>query len=185
MGLVCRHIILVFKDAQLQTLPPQYVVGRWCKHTNAARCSELAAASSSNGSRINLLWGEINTCVGMVGSNDGRHTRLLQVMKDLTAEFLNDGSGSDMVKGNTAAIATLCGVSPPQTISIKPPAQAKNKGSGKRIKSKRELAIEARTRGERKYAACGLYGRHDSRNCVIVPRVRTGKKAASKRRSKQ
>nr|GMD97838.1 protein FAR1-RELATED SEQUENCE 5-like [Ipomoea batatas] len=153
---VARDNFLVFGDAI--SFDATYGTNRWCKHTNAARCSELAAASSSNGSRINLLWGEINTCVGMVGSNDGRHTRLLQVMKDLIAEFLNDGSGSDM---------------------------AKNKGSGKRIKSKRELAIEARARGERKCAACGLYGRHDSRNCVIVPRVRTGKKAASKRRSKQ
>nr|GME16206.1 protein FAR1-RELATED SEQUENCE 5-like [Ipomoea batatas] len=77
----------------------------------------------------------------MVGRNEGRLTRLLQAMNELKAEFLADGSSTRIVKGNTAAIQALCSVCPPQSISIKPPAQAKNKGSGKRIKSKRELDI--------------------------------------------
>nr|GMC77941.1 protein FAR1-RELATED SEQUENCE 5-like [Ipomoea batatas] len=117
----------------------------------------------------------------MAGSNGGRLTRLLNDMNELKVEFLNDGSCAGMVKGNTAAIQALCGVSPPQSISIKPPAQAKNKGSGKRIKSKRELAIEARERGEHKCGACGLYGRHDPRNCPTVPRVDSGEQSIKKK----
>nr|GMD64187.1 protein FAR1-RELATED SEQUENCE 5-like [Ipomoea batatas] len=109
----------------------------------------------------------------MVGSNEVRMTRLVEALKELKGEFVLDGSGTNTAKGNSHAIEALCGVKPPLSISIKPPAQAKNKGSDKRFKSKRELAIEAKARGEHKCAACGLYGRHDSRNCPTFPRVPT------------
>nr|GLL49691.1 protein FAR1-RELATED SEQUENCE 5-like [Ipomoea trifida] len=84
----------------------------------------------------------------MVGSNEVRMTRLVEALKELKGEFVLDGSGTNTTKGNSHAIEALCGVKPPLSISIKPPAQAKNKGSGKRFKSKRELAIEAKARGE-------------------------------------
>ncbi|XP_031126315.1 protein FAR1-RELATED SEQUENCE 5-like [Ipomoea triloba] len=180
MGLVCRHMFLVFKEAHLQSVPPQYVVGRWCKQCSVPGSLEQCSTSSPPGMVMNLLWAEINTCVGMVGRNEGRLTRLLQAMNELKAEFVADGSSTRMVKGNTAAIQALCGVCPPQSISIKPPAQVKNKGSGKRIKSKRELAIEAREKGEHKCGACGLYGRHDRQNCPKFPRVGSGDKLNKK-----
>nr|GMC64498.1 protein FAR1-RELATED SEQUENCE 5-like [Ipomoea batatas] len=141
----------------------------------------VCSTSSPLGMVMNLLWAEINTCVGMVGRNEGRLTRLLQAMNELKAEFVADGSSTRMVKGNTAAIQALCGVCPPQSISTKPPAQAKNRGSGKRIKSKRELAIEAREKGEHKCGACGLYRRHDRRNCPKFPRVGSGDKLNKKK----
>ncbi|XP_019179712.1 PREDICTED: protein FAR1-RELATED SEQUENCE 5-like [Ipomoea nil] len=71
-----------------------------------------------------------------------RQTRMLQVIQDLRDEFLCDGMGDDPAKGNRLAIATLCGVQPPASKTIKPPAQAKNKGTAKRIKNQRELAKE-------------------------------------------
>lgn len=37
----------------------------------------VTGASSSLGAILNLLWNEINTSVGIVGSNEGRMTRLL------------------------------------------------------------------------------------------------------------
>nr|GLL29574.1 protein FAR1-RELATED SEQUENCE 5-like [Ipomoea trifida] len=168
-----RHMFLVFKDAQLTAIPPQYVVSRWCKQPNPELSNAQCIASSTPGSSFNALWGEINTCVGMVGSNEVRMTRLVEALKELKGEFVLDGSGTNTAKGNSRAIEALYGVKPPLSISIKPPAQAKNKGSCKRFKSKRELAIEAKARGEHKYAACGLYGRHDSRNCPTFPRVPT------------
>ncbi|XP_019184311.1 PREDICTED: protein FAR1-RELATED SEQUENCE 5-like [Ipomoea nil] len=64
------------------------------------------------------------------------------VLKELSVEFASDGSSTGTAKGNSAAIEALCGVQPPAFITIKAPAQAKNKGSGKRLKSSREIAIE-------------------------------------------
>nr|GLL27504.1 uncharacterized protein LOC109149913 [Ipomoea trifida] len=123
----------------------------------------------------------------MVGSNESRMTRMVEVLKGLKAEFVLDGSGTDMAKGNSHAIGrfAVSGHRSPYAISIKLLAQAKNKGSGKRFKSKRELAIEAKERCECKCATCGLYGRHDNVNSVIVPRVRPVVKTTHTKRSKK
>lgn len=105
-------MFLVFKDAQLQVIPAQYVVSHWCKHVDPELSNDRCIASSSPGSSLNILWAEINTCVGMVGSNESRMTRMVEVLKGLKAEFVLDGSGTDTAKGNSHAIEALCGVRP-------------------------------------------------------------------------
>ncbi|XP_019153449.1 PREDICTED: uncharacterized protein LOC109149913 [Ipomoea nil] len=165
MGLVCRHMFLVFKGAQLKQLPTQYIVDRWRKHLSCSACRGRQSKEHLPKSGATELWSEINTCVGLVGESTTRQGRMVQVLKELQAEFASDGTGTEATKGNSAAIQALCVVQPPTTITIKAPAQAKNKGSGKRLKSSREIAIESNGKVGRKCGLCGEYARHNARSC--------------------
>ncbi|XP_019178978.1 PREDICTED: uncharacterized protein LOC109174166 [Ipomoea nil] len=135
LGFVCRHMFLVFKDAEMVSLPSRYIAARWCKQEGlaswCARCSDCPPLETVP----SQLWTEIHNCAVIVGSNKVRQTRMLQVIKELRDEFLGDGMDVDPPKGNGVAIAALCGVEPPTSIIIKPPAQAKNKGPASELKA--------------------------------------------------
>ncbi|XP_019150612.1 PREDICTED: protein FAR1-RELATED SEQUENCE 9-like [Ipomoea nil] len=165
MGLICRHMFLVFKGAQLEQLPSQCIVDRWCKHLSCDSCRGRGSKEYHPKSGATELWSEINTCAGLVGESTTRQARMVQVLKELRAEFASDGTTTGATNGNSAAIKTLCGVQPPTNITIKAPAQAKNKGSGKRLKSSREIAIENSGKVGRKCGLCGEYARHNARSC--------------------
>ncbi|XP_019160066.1 PREDICTED: protein FAR1-RELATED SEQUENCE 5-like [Ipomoea nil] len=164
---VCQHMFLVFRDAEMVSLPSRYIAARWCKQEGlaswCARCSDCPPLETMP----SQLWTEIHNCAVMVGSNKVRQTRMLQVIKELRDEFLGDGMGVDLPKGNDVVIAALCGVEPPMSIIIKPPSQAKNKGTSKRIKSQRELAIERSGKACRKCGVCGEYTHHNARSCPL------------------
>ncbi|XP_019193895.1 PREDICTED: protein FAR1-RELATED SEQUENCE 5-like [Ipomoea nil] len=165
IGLVCRHMFVVFRGAKLEQLPPEYIVNRWCKHLNCSACKGIPYASDNPPPVATQLWAEINTCVGLAGNSIERQARMVSVLKGLTAEFGSDGLTVSPVKGNRAAIQALCGVEPPQSITIQAPPQAKDKGTGKRIKSSREIAIEKNAKVGRKCGICGKYAHHNARSC--------------------
>ncbi|XP_019166612.1 PREDICTED: protein FAR1-RELATED SEQUENCE 5-like [Ipomoea nil] len=165
LGLVCRHMFLVFKDAQVKSLPLDYVLPRWCKQVGAGVCCGQCCDVPSPDSGPNRLWNAMHQCAALVGTNTDRQTRMLQVLEDLKEEFMSDGSNVTPAKGNNAAIVALCGVAPPTSITIKPPPQAKNKGIGRRIKSQRELAVLSSGKIGRKCGVCGEYARHNARSC--------------------
>ncbi|XP_019166876.1 PREDICTED: protein FAR1-RELATED SEQUENCE 5-like [Ipomoea nil] len=171
LGLICRHMFLVFKSAHIEQLPSQYVVERWRKHLGCGACRGWRSDGDPPKSGASELWSEIQTCVGMVGESMVRQARMVEVLKELRDEFASDGTIICEAKGNRAAIEALCGVKPPPCITIKPPAQAKNKGSGKRIKSTREIAIENSGKAGRKCGVCGEYARHNARSCPSKQRA--------------
>ncbi|XP_019174243.1 PREDICTED: protein FAR1-RELATED SEQUENCE 5-like [Ipomoea nil] len=171
LGLICRHMFLVFKSAHIEQLPSQYVVERWRKHLGCGACRGRRSDGDPPKSGASELWSDIQTCVGMVGESMVRQARMVEVLKELRDEFASDGTIICEAKGNRAAIEALCGVKPPPCITIKPPAQAKNKGSGKRIKSTREIAIENSGKAGRKCGVCGEYARHNARSCPSKQRA--------------
>lgn len=67
----------------------------------------------------------------------------------------------------------LLGVSPPESVVVKVPKVARNKGcgSGKRMKGPGEKAATKSKRKKRVCKTCGKLGYHDSRNC---PYKKTG-----------
>ncbi|XP_019157207.1 PREDICTED: protein FAR1-RELATED SEQUENCE 5-like [Ipomoea nil] len=171
LGLICRHMFLVFKSAHIEQLPSQYIVERWRKHLGCGACRGRRSDGDPPKSGASELWSEIQTCVGMVGESMVCQARMVEVLKELRDEFASDGTIICEAKGNRAAIEALCGVQPPPCITIKPPAQAKNKGSGKRIKSTREIAIENSGKAGRKCGVCGEYARHNARSCPSKQRA--------------
>ncbi|XP_019160887.1 PREDICTED: protein FAR1-RELATED SEQUENCE 5-like [Ipomoea nil] len=130
LGLVFRHMFLVFKDAQVKSLSLDYVLPRWCKQVGGGVCCGQCCDVPSTDCGPNRMWNAMHQCAALVGTNTDWQTRMLQILEDLKEEFMTDGSNVAPAKGNNAAIVALYGVAPPASITIKPPPQAKNKGTG-------------------------------------------------------
>ncbi|KAK9668928.1 hypothetical protein RND81_13G096500 [Saponaria officinalis] len=62
-------------------------------------------------------------------------------------------------------IEILLGSKIPTQATVLPPKQSKNKGSGRRMISEKEKAVEEHSKPLRKCRACGQMANHDSRNC--------------------
>ncbi|XP_019181677.1 PREDICTED: protein FAR1-RELATED SEQUENCE 5-like [Ipomoea nil] len=167
LGLVCEHMFSVFRAAQVKSLPSDCIAPRWCKHIRLSCYCVKRSDCLSVDHAPNRLWTEIHSCLAIAGSNTTRQRLMSQVLQDLTSEFLCDGMGDEHAKGNRGAIAALCSVESPASITIKPRAQAKNKGTAKRIKSQRELATERSAKEGRKCGMCGEYAHHNARSCPL------------------
>nr|GMD10470.1 protein FAR1-RELATED SEQUENCE 5-like [Ipomoea batatas]GMD76459.1 protein FAR1-RELATED SEQUENCE 5-like [Ipomoea batatas] len=86
-------------------------------------------------------------------------------------EGLENTISGDKEDGETslvkrATMETYCGIPASETIVVHPPKVSKNKGSDRRIKSRREIAIKGMRKKGRTCKTCGLANEHDSRNCV-------------------
>nr|GMC80208.1 protein FAR1-RELATED SEQUENCE 5-like [Ipomoea batatas] len=86
-----------------------------------------------------------------------------QIIKEHKDMLLSDLGCCSSVVGKRSIIEAVCGSSVPSEVSVLPPKKAKNKGSGKRIKGFKEIAIEE-SKKERTCKTCNKPG-HDSRNC--------------------
>nr|GMC51266.1 protein FAR1-RELATED SEQUENCE 5-like [Ipomoea batatas] len=65
-----------------------------------------------------------------------------QIIKEHKDMLLSDPGCCSSVVGKRSIIEAVCGSSVPSEVSVLPPKKAKNKGSGKRIKGFKEIAIE-------------------------------------------
>ncbi|XP_019167554.1 PREDICTED: protein FAR1-RELATED SEQUENCE 5-like [Ipomoea nil] len=68
LGLVCRHMFLVFRDAQMERLQPACVMTRWCKGIGVSVCCGRCDVHPSE-TVPSQLWSEIHACVGLAGNN--------------------------------------------------------------------------------------------------------------------
>nr|GLL44675.1 uncharacterized protein LOC109149913 [Ipomoea trifida] len=157
------------------SIPAQYIVPRWTQHPTTLPLIDSSPSLYDQNSGVlsakshrQELWRAIFGCVGLVGNSTYRMTRMGQVLQEMKAELLSDSNGQEQVMGNKHAIEALCGVVAPSEISIKPPVVAKNKGTGKRIKGKREIAIAESLKGKRKCGTCKQFARHNSRTCPMA-----------------
>ncbi|XP_019176444.1 PREDICTED: protein FAR1-RELATED SEQUENCE 5-like [Ipomoea nil] len=177
-GLLCRHIFFVFKDRGLESIPSRYVVSRWTKGACLKPIFHIDDTIVDQSSKVenvriftNLLWSDIYVCVGLADGNIERLSQLRRVICEQRQLFLQEGSedGSGVVAGGSkqSVINSFCGdVSQGSTVEVRDPIQAKNKGSGKRLKSTREKAASKCVKQSRKCHTCDEYG-HNSRTCPL------------------
>ncbi|XP_019171210.1 PREDICTED: protein FAR1-RELATED SEQUENCE 5-like [Ipomoea nil] len=178
MGLLCRHILFVFKDRGLESILSRYLVSRWTKGACLKPIFHIDDTIVDQSSKVenvriftNLLWSDIYACVGLADGNIERLAQLRRVICEQRQLFLQDGSenGSGVVAGGSkqSVINLFCGaVSQGSTVEVRDPIQAKNKGSGKRLKSTREKATSKCVKQSRKCHTCDEYG-HNSRTCPL------------------
>nr|GMD08133.1 serine carboxypeptidase-like 11 isoform X2 [Ipomoea batatas] len=127
----------------------------------------------------NIYWpnvvGEENDAKRFRGYNVHAFDRsvilLIPVLFGHALEGLENTISGDKEDGETslvkrATMETYCGIPASETIVVHPPKVSKNKGSDRRIKSRREIAIKGMRKKGRTCKTCGLANEHDSRNCV-------------------
>ncbi|XP_074305601.1 protein FAR-RED IMPAIRED RESPONSE 1-like [Silene latifolia] len=181
-GILCRHILCVLKDYGFEKIPSEYLLNRWSKLATCqpifnfdgqllADCRSVDAQKN----KLTELWSEMFTCVSLVEQSPINCDELLTILRgfkervlaETTSSVADDGGNSSIGKkrDKNTEIGMLLGTSVPSEITILPPRQCKNKGSGKRMISQRERAGEVNKKPLRRCKAFGQMANHDSRNC--------------------
>ncbi|GER45737.1 FAR1-related protein [Striga asiatica] len=140
IGRLCSHIFFVFKDLKLESIPEKYIVSRWTKHAS------LKPIFVVDGN-IELMNGFL-TC--------------LKDQKEMIGSVQGKQSDPGMKK---CLFEKYYGAPLPSEVEVLPPAPVKNKGSGSRLKSRKEKAIERSKKPLRMCSKCKQKSSHDARNC--------------------
>lgn len=171
-GILCRHILCVIKDKGYEEIPRKYLLDRWGKIAtcrpifNVANTTLLEDCSSlsSRQQQISELWSEVFTSVSLVENDECSEQELLLILRDF-----NEKHAAPKVlaksKNKKSEIEMFLGAKIPTESTVLPPKQSKNKGSGRRMMSNKEKAVEEHSKPLRKCRACGEMANHDSRNC--------------------
>ncbi|XP_031096902.1 protein FAR1-RELATED SEQUENCE 5-like [Ipomoea triloba] len=137
---------MIKDDRGLESIPSRYLVHRWTK----------------------------GACLHPIFDIDGivvdQSAKIRSVINDQRKLFLQDGSdnGSSVAVGSKqSVINSFCGsMSKASSVEVHDPVKAKNKGSGKRLKSVRERAASKCAKQSRRCHTCDEYG-HNSRTCPL------------------
>ncbi|XP_074267175.1 protein FAR-RED IMPAIRED RESPONSE 1-like [Silene latifolia] len=144
-GIICRHVIWIYSSNGVKKIPELCVVNRWCKdaiRTKMFDCNGEAAEDVDiiDGKEIamSLIWSEIHQTVvmlmGKFKADVDNFSSLIRELKEKLSPY-----GSPMNKQQQ--LEKILGCSASQEITILPPKQSKNKGSGKRMLSLKAKAV--------------------------------------------
>ncbi|XP_031101913.1 protein FAR1-RELATED SEQUENCE 5-like [Ipomoea triloba] len=130
VGLLCRHIFLVLKDAHVDSIPACYVVSRWTHDVYKRPIYDIDGVHDASALRGN--------------------SSKSAMKEELKLSFVDADStlGSSVAK--SGVIRSFGGVLASSEIVGHPPTVAKNKGFGKRFKTAKELALEKHYQKTRK-----------------------------------
>ena len=176
-GMPCCHMFLVFKNLGMDEIPSKYVLLRW---TNAATITptfsiddtvvqQCASLEEMDTMRSELI-SDFYSCLGHLEGN----TEALKDFSLLIKEHKNKLSSCSVDNDSGCRVSllrnaeALAGASIATEVSIFPPDQAKNKGSGKRIMSSKEISIAASLHPKRRCGKCKKLATHNSRIEIIL-----------------
>ncbi|VFQ73603.1 unnamed protein product [Cuscuta campestris] len=174
IGLLCRHIFVVLQAMGCHNIPELYVSKRWCKNDIVYRSVGTTTANyekdyirENTKWSINKLWSDIHACVALVEHDSDLLGSFSEVIRAQKTK-LQGLSVSDELQGTkNKMFESFYGIASPSEVRVLPPEKVHNKGSGKRIKSAKELAIEQSKKHKRLCRTCNQTGFHDSRNCPL------------------
>ncbi|XP_019197485.1 PREDICTED: uncharacterized protein LOC109191326 [Ipomoea nil] len=171
VGILCKHVLAVFKNEGVEEIPGCYNVPRWTKNACAQPMYNVvwkACSTTQGGIELrtiaNQLWSEFYNYMGLANGCPDKMDAMLTTMHELKGRLQ---SARQQTKASTTpqtVIESILSATAPAEIQIKPPSVAKNKGSGKRLKSNKEKVSE---KNKKKVRTCATYDRlgHDSQNC--------------------
>ncbi|XP_031106226.1 protein FAR1-RELATED SEQUENCE 5-like [Ipomoea triloba] len=191
VGLLCRHIFLVFKDAHVDSIPDCYIVSRWTRDAYKRPIydidgvhDEFAFRGNSRKGAMKEVWNDFYSCVALAGDNSDRVSELSRILRELKLSFVGADSTLGSSVGKSGVIRFFGGVLASSEIVVQPPTVAKNKGSWKRYKISKELAMEKAAQFTRECATCHKCNGHDSRNCPLNPKSKSNVQAKLKAKAK-
>ncbi|XP_074305858.1 protein FAR1-RELATED SEQUENCE 7-like [Silene latifolia] len=160
-GIIYRHIIWIYSSNGVQSIPESYVVRRWKKD---------AVYDASDGKEIidrkqiemTKLWSEIHETFGVLRGKDKDD---IETLSNLLRDFREKLSPSAEELTKQQEIEQLLGCKASKEIKILPPKHATNKGSGKRMLSKKTKAEALLSKPKRMCNNCKQMAHHDKRNC--------------------
>ncbi|XP_074283013.1 protein FAR1-RELATED SEQUENCE 5-like [Silene latifolia] len=171
-GIICRHIIWVYSGKQVHTLPDKYILMRWTKNAHKiplygphGELIEDFDATDLRKMEMCKLWSEFYATISVLKNVPTKEiTDLVDTLKQFRVK-LNPQSES-MTKEQE--LEMLLGCSSSTEVRILPPRQAKNKGSGKRMISKKQQCIAKAEKPKRLCRNCKQMAHHDKRIVLML-----------------
>ncbi|XP_074289372.1 protein FAR-RED IMPAIRED RESPONSE 1-like [Silene latifolia] len=168
-GILCRHILWIFSASGIKTIPEDYVVNRWMKEYLRLRIFNCNGEGTDNMQVIDekqiamsIMWSEVHQAVGLLrgkGVTDvDNFTAVIRAFKETLSplgEVLNKNQQMEKFLKCTAS----------EVVTILPPKNSKNKGSGKRMLSAKTKAMALARKPKRKCKNCKRMTNHDKRYC--------------------
>ncbi|XP_074300430.1 uncharacterized protein LOC141631691 [Silene latifolia] len=142
-GILCRHIIWIFSANGMKTIPDDYVVKRWTKECLRLRMFNCNGERTDN---MEIIDGKQIAMSIMWGFKDNLSS---------LGEVLNKNQQMEKILHCTAN----------EVVTIIPPKNSKNKGSGKRMLSTKSKALALARKPKRKCKNCKKMINQDKRNC--------------------
>ncbi|XP_074266826.1 protein FAR1-RELATED SEQUENCE 5-like [Silene latifolia] len=180
-GILCRHALYVLKEQGFEKVPNHYLLSRWSK---LALCQPLCGnlletlnedCSALEVQKIKLdnLWSKLFSCVTIAEQKPECIDELMDLLKGFKDKMILESSPFECSSGVTCEksrnknkeLEMLLGTKIPTEVTVLNPIQSKTKGSGKRLVSQKDKAVQEHKKAPRKCNACGELGFHDSRNC--------------------
>ncbi|CAA0831408.1 Protein FAR1-RELATED SEQUENCE 1 [Striga hermonthica] len=171
-GWPCRHIFVVLKDVNVEVILGAHIISRWTKMAilNPMFCivdgiTEQCAQIDDRKLMVNKLWSDIHLCMGLVEPSMDLLVEFSRIIVNHKHKLVTEQE--DVPAGmKERRFETFVGTSIPLEVNIHPPAKSKNKGSGKRMKSGKEEAIEKSIKKRRICKTCGERAGHNARTCL-------------------
>ncbi|KAL9665501.1 hypothetical protein QQ045_020921 [Rhodiola kirilowii] len=132
VGSLCRHVFAAFKSAGIEKIPVKFVLNRWTKTVIETAIQAVVAEQE--------LWTEFNACLN-IAANDIEKTEYIHHKLKEMRVHLQEVSAGEPDRYKSTIIGELIGASKPTELLVKPPAVVHTKGSGKRLQSEFEKAI--------------------------------------------
>ncbi|XP_074299932.1 uncharacterized protein LOC141631115 [Silene latifolia] len=139
--IVCRHILWVWNGRQV--------------------IEEIGEADIKK-AEMSKVWSEIYATVGVMDSY-ATVKQMKQLQKTLT-QFRENITRPIEPKTKNQEIEALLGITASNDIDLRPPNKAKNKGSGKRLRSSKEKAKSKPQKRKRRCGNCKKWVNHNKEN---------------------
>ncbi|KAK9735787.1 hypothetical protein RND81_04G227700 [Saponaria officinalis] len=167
--LICRHIFWVFSNKLLKTISEKYILTRWSKNALRGPIYDLNGniienydAADESQLEMSKVWSEFYNVIFVVAKKEAD---ILRDLQRVLREFKDTVEPAKEKMSKRQEMEMLIGCSTPDEVRILPPRHSKNKGSGKRIITSKNKAIEKAKKPKRRCGNCKRMAYHDSRNC--------------------
>ncbi|GJZ90812.1 protein FAR1-related sequence 5 [Tanacetum coccineum] len=168
VGILCKHIFCVFKNANVELIPQQYILRRWTKNLIPAalrnkrnRYGEKNVVVENYANEATSI---VDHCVHLLSKDEPRLGAFVEKLKSLKKEVEADCPNPPS-KNKTDNLEQLVGVPKPSVVDVNNPTVGSTKGRKKlRIKGGKEKAIEKSLKGRNSCSLCGGTD-HNKRTC--------------------
>ena len=171
-GYLCCHAFAALQQCGIHTIPRQFIKARWTKdalknHTSIASLETPSNCDKPERTKIKRTraWFEFESCLDLVGEDEDKLDMVRLMLRDMESKLQKDSEHDDEPRQAHRADAFI-GPLPLNEECLRNPNISKNKGSGSRIKSTREISIQSK--GQRTCSICNKTEGHNARTCPTL-----------------
>lgn len=162
-GIPCRHVLVVLRSCHVNEMSIYYLLPRWAKVSSDESCGQwFGMPTFPNGFYFGKLWAICTRFVVNAMRSEDAFSFASERLERYEFELNEYLSASPPMGCGASSVGSAKYA---DTITIHPPKMSMTKGSGRRIKEGKELAMERQKKRPCLCGACGLQAYHDSRNC--------------------